>query len=1017
MTHPRDDRLDVVSLASMGSMSSLNSVLFSCVRSSSTLIEEVGFVPRQKICLIGKICKTVEAAAEHFGMPVVKSETGLEYLDDPSVLLVVDDFTPESLVKIGDIKWRVVGSVALTACANADIPLPVEKRPIFCFSMRGVVTCFTGIRDVTLAMELMALIRAMGGSVREKPELAVTHIISLTTKGSKYLYATTFNVPIMSPDWVRECWNHRFDPCVKATDGIMMQFRLKPFVDVLAAFIGFPQEEHEQMVEQLCSQGGTPVEATDPLCTHLVVDDGAYPVTIPSGARPEAHVVRADWFWMSIQDMVRQPEDMYPVPEERFRHPPLRRSVRRRPTGPMLPCNKENEEPVDISPAAVGSPTPVPGRDPTPSPYLVMRKLQRRLSLDLTTRAVCSPLKDSTLINSPASPDTPDLFSNKMLTQSSRGAGAGAATPPPAAASLLGRRSSATCLPASPAPLARRARLSSTPRSGSPRSSPRGRPAARGPPVPPPPPPQPPHQCKTWTAGPKGRRSLAEAVAAVALTEPRSPFSSGCTPTRSPDRGSTASPRRVPLSLSRRGCLDGAASNPVSLRFGAFLELMHTEENYVGILDAILKIRDEALDETRTFGSLLSQTEAKMIFGSVVPIARTHHHILKELKLLHNNWTETAQVGQIFVKYSPDLIRDYAPYVTSFEDAKEALEQTSRRNPRFNAFLKVCRNKPECGRQELHELMIRPVQRLASCVLLLREIIKHTPQECPDRPQLETALESLSHVLSFINEDKRKMESLCKVFDVYNLIDHCPADVIASHRSLVVECEGVEVSEHGFGKQGHVIAFFVFTDVILVCKKKSKVVSMLKGGHTPGTLLPRRILKAVDGKPYKFLQMLPLSTVRKLVDVADGAGVCNAMGVVFRGKAQVRESCSYFRLQEAGAGVLDKAQVLERWSVALASHNCVADPARFVQRETAQEAGIETTASSSSEALSRKISRAAQMAVKTQSAVTNAFGLGKIYAKLSPEEPAPCAMTTFNSTSRLLMMMTILRWRNLSPHH
>lgn len=44
----------------------------------------------------------------------------------------------------------------------------------------------------------------------------------------------------------------------------------------------------------------------------------------------------------------------------------------------------------------------------------------------------------------------------------------------------------------------------------------------------------------------------------------------------------------------------------------------------------------------------------------------------------------------------------------------------------------------------------------------------------------------------------------------------CQADVIASHRALIVECEGVEVSDNGFAKQGSVIAFFVFTDTILV---------------------------------------------------------------------------------------------------------------------------------------------------------------------------------------------------------
>lgn len=81
------------------------------------------------------------------------------------------------------------------------------------------------------------------------------------------------------------------------------------------------------------------------------------------------------------------------------------------------------------------------------------------------------------------------------------------------------------------------------------------------------------------------------------------------------------------------------------------------------------------------------------------------------------------------------------------------------------------------------------------------------------------------------------------------------------------------------------------------------------------------------------------------------ADVSNAMGVVFRGKTEMRESCSYFRLPDA----VDKAHVLERWSVALAAHNCVADPAKFVQRETAEEAGVLGTL----EQLNRQFNKAA----------------------------------------------------------
>ena len=55
---------------------------------------------------------------------------------------------------------------------------------------------------------------------------------------------------------------------------------------------------------------------------------------------------------------------------------------------------------------------------------------------------------------------------------------------------------------------------------------------------------------------------------------------------------------------------------------------------------------------------------------------------------------------------------------------------------RFHAFLKVCQNRSECGRQTLTELFIRPVQRLPSVILLLKDLLKKTDDTNPDHPQL-----------------------------------------------------------------------------------------------------------------------------------------------------------------------------------------------------------------------------------------------------------------------------------------
>lgn len=109
-----------------------------------------------------------------------------------------------------------------------------------------------------------------------------------------------------------------------------------------------------------------------------------------------------------------------------------------------------------------------------------------------------------------------------------------------------------------------------------------------------------------------------------------------------------------------------------------------------------------------------------------------------------------------------------------FEQMKDALAQCDNQNPRFHAFLKINQAKAECGRQTLQDLMIRPVQRLPSISLLISDILKHTPKTNPDHKELEKALKAIKEVMTYINEDKRKMEGRLALFDIFNDIEGCP---------------------------------------------------------------------------------------------------------------------------------------------------------------------------------------------------------------------------------------------------
>lgn len=52
--------------------------------------------------------------------------------------------------------------------------------------MRGVVTCFTGIRKKDELTKLVHLIHCMGGSIRRDLNTKITHLICNTSGGTKY---------------------------------------------------------------------------------------------------------------------------------------------------------------------------------------------------------------------------------------------------------------------------------------------------------------------------------------------------------------------------------------------------------------------------------------------------------------------------------------------------------------------------------------------------------------------------------------------------------------------------------------------------------------------------------------------------------------------------------------------------------------------------------------------------------------------------------------------------------------
>ncbi|NWS68935.1 ECT2 protein, partial [Crotophaga sulcirostris] len=389
-----------------------------------------------------------------------------------------------------------------------------------------------------------------------------------------------------------------------------------------------------------------------------------------------------------------------------------------------------------------------------------------------------------------------------------------------------------------------------------------------------------------------------------------------------------------------------------SARWQVAKELYQTESNYVDILTTIIQLFQVPLEkEGQLGGPILAQEEIKTIFGSIPDI------LDDDLEELMMNWTESKSIGDIFLKYSKDLLKTYPPFVNFFEMSKETITRCEKQKPRFHAFLKINQAKPECGRQSLAELLIRPVQRLPSVALLLNDIKKHTAEENPDKIILERAIESLKEVMTHINEDKRKTEAQRQFFDVVYEVDGCPANLLSSHRSLVQRLETIALGDD-LCDRGEQVTLFLFNDCLEIARKRHKVIGGFKSPH--GHTRPPASLKHVV--------LMPLSQIRKVLDIRETEDCHKAFALVVRPPTELNNKLLSFQM------TTDEPPK-EAWLKMLCRHVantiCKADAENLIY--TADPDSVEVNTKD----MDSTLSRASRAIKKTSKKVTRAFSFTK----------------------------------------
>lgn len=381
----------------------------------------------------------------------------------------------------------------------------------------------------------------------------------------------------------------------------------------------------------------------------------------------------------------------------------------------------------------------------------------------------------------------------------------------------------------------------------------------------------------------------------------------------------------------------------LSARHERVRELFHTEKNYVGILHTILKVFKEGVEKPDQHGGpILDVQEIRTIFGGIPPIYDVHLKIRDNLLEILSDWKEDCLVGNVILNHVDDLCKAYPNFVNYFEQAKAKIQHCDRTKQRFHAFLKVCQSRSECGRQGLTDLLIRPIQRLPSIMLLLKDIMKKTDPSNPDYTKLELAISKLDEVTRHINEDRRIAEGHVAMFDIVHDIEDCPPNLLSAHRSFINKVDCVDLSD-GAGGKGNSVTLFIFSDSLELCKRRVRVLSSRSPGvmHTPRT----------PQKAYKHLDILQFSEIKRVVNIAESADCRNVFALIAKKPDDKAETMYAFALVEDS---VNKVEFLTSLSKSICANLCRTDYETLLTTVAASVLHIDT-----SDLSNRSISRAA----------------------------------------------------------
>ncbi|KAL7312851.1 RHO1 GDP-GTP exchange protein 2, variant 2 [Mucor circinelloides] len=147
------------------------------------------------------------------------------------------------------------------------------------------------------------------------------------------------------------------------------------------------------------------------------------------------------------------------------------------------------------------------------------------------------------------------------------------------------------------------------------------------------------------------------------------------------------------------------------------------------------------------------------LFWNLPEIRENNALLLADLLQRQQEHKIVYKIGDVFLKHVSDLFEHFIEYGSHQIVSKYKLETERSANSAFAEFVQATERAPASRKLELNGYLTKPTTRLGRYNLLLREILKNTPENHPDCDTIPKAMQLIQQFLQRVNEESGKTEN------------------------------------------------------------------------------------------------------------------------------------------------------------------------------------------------------------------------------------------------------------------